>query len=420
MPSAQTNAYRKMSSSSLRVGLVVPGDLRDSNDPDIILIGSGVRITRAHLTRLQERSIKNLLISHADWHILQRSLRQLRKPAIHTEEAGNRNQKILTPARWGKAPFDPKRVNTFRQDRQKHASMFEQMLADQTAPIRGEMIQSVTSESISSMNEDLDLFVKTSLESVDLSDLHQHCLSVGRIAISVATVMKHPLSQVEHIGTGCFLSRFGILPGVMNLINSPNQLNASEILEIRKAPLQTLNHIEKGANIPHAALLVAFQIYERYDGSGYPRGRIGAQIHPLARIASVCDAFVALTSHRPHRRAYDSYEALEVILAETKLGRFDPNVVRGLLQTVSLYPIGSYVMLNDGRLGQVLRNNPTSYDRPIIRIAGGHSQMQLVDLESEPHLQVVKCRSGVKTPLKPTPETGSPIYTGEQLKPLIS
>ena len=61
-------------------------------------------------------------------------------------------------------------------------------------------------------------------------------------------------------------------------------------------------------------------------------------------------------------------EHLRIILLDTKNGLFDPEVVRGLLQTVSLFPIGSYVRLNDGRTGKVIRASDQFYDRPIIEV----------------------------------------------------
>ena len=52
--------------------------------------------------------------------------------------------------------------------------------------------------------------------------------------------------------------------------------------------------------------------------------------------------------------------------SDTKTGLYDPDVVRALLKTVSLFPIGSHVALSDGRVGKVIRAKGADYDRPII------------------------------------------------------
>ena len=70
---------------------------------------------------------------------------------------------------------------------------------------------------------------------------------------------------------------------------------------------------------------------ERCDGSGYPRGRKGKQIHPLAKIAAVADVFVAPISPWPHRPGFLLYKAMEHLIQGTKQGLYDTNAVRGLL-----------------------------------------------------------------------------------------
>ncbi len=50
---------------------------------------------------------------------------------------------------------------------------------------------------------------------------------------------------------------------------------------------------------------------------------------------------------------------------------FDPQAVRGLLNTVSLFPIGSHVTLSDGRMGRVIRSTAEEYERPIVEVWRG-------------------------------------------------
>ena len=97
-----------------------------------------------------------------------------------------------------------------------------------------------------------------------------------------------------------------------------------------------------------------------------PCHRSAAQIHPLAKIAAVADVFVALVSPRPYRPALLHYHAMEQILHGARQGLYDTAVVRALLHTVSLFPIGSLVEINDGRIGKVLRSNRDAYTSPVI------------------------------------------------------
>src|SRR5208283_5410057 len=94
-------------------------------------------------------------------------------------------------------------------------------------------------------------------------------------------------------------------------------------------------------HIPAAARMTAYQVHERCDGSGYPRGRTGGQITELSRVAAVADAFVALVSPRPYRPSMIPYYAMETMLKLVRRGLFDHRFVRALLETVSLFPLGS-------------------------------------------------------------------------------
>ena len=67
--------------------------------------------------------------------------------------------------------------------------------------------------------------------------------------------------------------------------------------------------------------------HERWDGSGYPDGLAGNQIPQLAQIFQILDIYTALTSERPHKKAYTPTQALEIIAEETNKGWRNPEVV---------------------------------------------------------------------------------------------
>lgn len=58
--------------------------------------------------------------------------------------------------------------------------------------------------------------------------------------------------------------------------------------------------------------------HENYDGTGYPDNLIGEQIPLGARILRICDVFVALTSNRPYRKAFDNETAVELLIEEVR------------------------------------------------------------------------------------------------------
>ena len=81
------------------------------------------------------------------------------------------------------------------------------------------------------------------------------------------------------------------------------------------------------------------------------------------------------------------------IIHDVKEGLYDARVVRALLKTASLFPIGSYVAISDGRVGRVIYANGDCYDRPTVELwrpGSMHRDPLIVDLASEPGLRIVR------------------------------
>jgi hypothetical protein len=84
------------------------------------------------------------------------------------------------------------------------------------------------------------------------------------------------------------------------------------------------------------------------------------------------------------------YYAMEKMVKDVSQGVYDPQVVRGLLRTIGLFPLGSYVELSDGSVGRVIRANE-NYTRPVLeRWNAGHlsAPPTVIDLMYEPELSV--------------------------------
>jgi hypothetical protein len=97
-------------------------------------------------------------------------------------------------------------------------------------------------------------------------------------------------------------------------------------------------------------------------------GRTGGT-HLFSRIVAVADAFDALTTQRTWREGYTADEALKVLLGEAGT-RFDPLVVRTLVNVIGQYPLGAPVLLESGEIAIVYHNSTSAelYDRPWVRV----------------------------------------------------
>jgi len=162
---------------------------------------------------------------------------------------------------------------------------------------------------------------------------------------------------------------------------------------LRNHPLESKKMVEQfGPNYTWISQIV-IQVHERHDGSGYPNGLSGDEIHEFARIIGLADMYEALGHPRSDRKAHVIYSALTTII-DTRNKHFDPRLIKGLINIVSIFPLGSLVKLNNNTIGRVVGANKLYPTRPLVEILLNHrshrlSDPQLVHLEEEPMLYIV-------------------------------
>jgi HD-GYP domain-containing protein (c-di-GMP phosphodiesterase class II) len=228
---------------------------------------------------------------------------------------------------------------------------------------------SITQDSLAQMSEDMDLFVRLGINPPEKDYRGKHSLHVAMLAASIGANMGWDDKTLVDLGVGCLLHDVGMIRVPDGLYNNDRILDADEFSEIARHPLHTFDLIaEHCPNMSLTSRMVAYQLHERCNGSGYPRNRQASMIHQAAKVAAVADVYVALVSPRRHRPALMPYYAVEHIIYGVKNGQFDSSVVRALLKSISLFPIGSYLNLSDQRVARVIRANLEHYGRPVVEI----------------------------------------------------
>ena len=261
-------------------------------------------------------------------------------------------------------------------------------------PARLDTLGPISERALAQAVEDIDLFATLGIHPPAGDYPSRHALHVGMLSMAIGAAMAWDRDSLLELSVGCLMHDLGMLCVDRSSYAHERDLSVDEYREIAKHPVKIFDLISPRLDhVSAVSRMVAYQIHERCNGSGYPRGRSGGEIHEAAMIAAVADVFVALMSPRPHRPSLIPYRAIERILHDTKVGLYDPGVVRALLRTVSLFPLGSYVELSDGRRGQVIRAGGDQYTRPVVEIqgnGGGPRTSSVVDLREEKDLRVVR------------------------------
>ncbi len=255
-----------------------------------------------------------------------------------------------------------------------------------------ELAEAICRQSLTGLAEDRDLFVYLSITPSAGEYPSRHGLHVAMLATAMGVALGWDRSTLVDLGVGCLLHDVGMLFVDREVCQARRILSAPDYAEIVKHPVLTMRALERYAGeISAAAQFVAYQLHERCNGRGYPRGYASDRIHDLAKVAAVADVYVALVTSGRNRPRMIPYRAIEKLLDDTRAGFFEPSVVRALLTTTSLFPVGSHVAMNDGRVGRVVRAAGDCYDRPIVEIWRArepHAERCVVDLGREPGLRI--------------------------------
>lgn len=165
---------------------------------------------------------------------------------------------------------------------------------------------------------------------------------------------------------GALLHDTGLLFVPRQLLESESALDASGMSEIRRHPYLGLRALlPLGDEIPKPAQDMILLHHECEDGSGYPLKRSGKGVPPLARLARVLDAYIALASPRPHRRALTPHQAIEILLRDS--GRsFNRETLRTFIERTGRYPLGSTVVLSSNEIGVVVGIGSSGPFKPIV------------------------------------------------------
>lgn len=174
-----------------------------------------------------------------------------------------------------------------------------------------------------------------------------------------------------------------------NLTEAEIQILKTRVLHAYKCAIEELSYSE---NVGNSIL----QQYERWDGKGYPEGLSGTNIDIGARLIAVVDGFITALGKKVQRKPILSYEAIKTLLSDSSL-KFDPNIVKIVVQCIGIYPIGSIVLLNDGAICKVVQIATDAPLRPRVQVIlsetgkiPNEEQKQIIDLKENKEKFIVR------------------------------
>jgi HD-GYP domain-containing protein (c-di-GMP phosphodiesterase class II) len=160
-----------------------------------------------------------------------------------------------------------------------------------------------------------------------------HSRGVVRLCIAVADRMQLDARQRRNVEFGALLHDVGKIAIPKEILNKPGKLDPDEWIVMETHTVEGQKMLDRVGGVLGDVGQIVRSSHERWDGGGYPDGLAGEKIPLESTIVSACDAFNAMTTHRPYRRALTLAEALEEMRANSGT-QFSPRVVATLIELI--------------------------------------------------------------------------------------
>lgn len=216
-----------------------------------------------------------------------------------------------------------------------------------------------------SKNEDA-MIMLTQMNQTDYY-LYQHSLNVCIYSATLGIASGYSEDQLMVLGLGSLLHDIGKVKVPLDILNKPSKLSDEEMDLVKSHAEWGYQILKEEPNIPLVSAHCAFQHHERWNGSGYPRGIEGADIHDFARIIGIVDSYDAMTTHRSYRRTLLPHQAMEILFTGSGT-LYEQEKIALFRDKVAIYPLGITVGLSTGETGVVVDINSKAPHRPIIRV----------------------------------------------------
>lgn len=119
--------------------------------------------------------------------------------------------------------------------------------------------------------------------------------------------------QLSSLGQAALLHDLGKRKISKDILKKPGVLTKEERAEISQHPQLGFEELCERADMNRDQLLMVYHHHEKLNGTGYPVGLVGEEIHWTGRLCAVVDVFDALTGHRPYRKPATAEQALDVL-----------------------------------------------------------------------------------------------------------
>ena len=243
-------------------------------------------------------------------------------------------------------------------------NMFSEARMGKTVDVKdaAELVTEITS----SVSRNADALISLARLKTTDDYTYMHSVAVCAMMISLANQLGMTQEQIKQAGMAGLLHDVGKMAVPLDILNKPAKLTEEEFASVRSHTVQGHSILKQIEGIGEVALDVSLHHHEKIDGSGYPFNLKADSISIMAKMGAVCDVYDAITSNRPYKAGWDPARSIRHMAASA--GHFDPITMEAFVKAIGIYPTGSCVILQSGRLGIVVDQRPEHLLTPRIKL----------------------------------------------------
>ena len=218
-----------------------------------------------------------------------------------------------------------------------------------------------------------------------------HSLNVTFISVKIGMGMRFSYEKLNQLGVAALLHDIGMTQIPPNLYESQNELMLEKRKVIESHSIIGYQFFEELKNDFPWLLRVILETHKRENNNGYP-DVVKDDLHIYSKIIGVSDTFEAMTHNRAFRKAYHPSDAIKTIIGG-KRDFFAKDILRALIESLAIYPVGSLVQLNNKNIAAVIDTIEGSPMRPVVQLIAEDdlheiTEQKIINLSEENNLYI--------------------------------
>jgi HD-GYP domain-containing protein (c-di-GMP phosphodiesterase class II) len=197
--------------------------------------------------------------------------------------------------------------------------------------------------------------------------LLEHSVNLSVLMSLFGNHRKLPADVLHQTVVGALLHDLGKILTPDDILHKPGRLPPEEFEVMKLHARHSRDILAATDGIGEITVITSAQHHEKLDGSGYPEGLKGEEISEYGRMVAITDVYDAITADRVYHKGMTPTQGLKKLL-EWSGDHLDPVLVKEFIRCVGLYPVGSLVLLESGRLAVVIESNEQDQRLPVVRI----------------------------------------------------